>query len=288
MAAMTEPTRSRPRGRPREDRLKPEVPAANQSLEKALGLLKTLSAHDGMSLTELSREAGLAASTAHRLLATLSAHDLVAWDEPSQKWSIGIESLRIGMAFQRRNRILTAGRPEMLRLMEATGETVNLAMLDGFEVVFVAQVECEAPIRAFFRIGDRRSAHASGIGKALLANLTETALDALLKRQDLPSYTPKTLTTPDALRADLSAVRERGWSLDDEEANLGMRCVAAPVFNEHGEARAGISLSGPSLRISDARLPELAQQVRDTAARITELIGGHLLSPSPRSRREGI
>ncbi|MFN3806058.1 IclR family transcriptional regulator [Asticcacaulis sp.] len=279
MATSPEPTPSRPRGRPREGRLKPDAPATNQSLEKALGLLKVLSAHDGMSLTELSREARLAASTAHRLLATLSAHDLVSWDEPSQKWSIGIEALRIGMAFQRRNRILTAGRPEMLRLMEATGETVNLAMLDSFEVVFVAQVECEAPIRAFFRIGDRRSAHASGIGKALLAQLEDRTLDVLLKRRDLPQYTPKTLITPEALRSDLSAIRARGWSLDDEEAHIGMRCVAAPVFNEYGEARAGISLSGPSLRLSDDRLPQLAQQVRETAARITELIGGHLLNP---------
>ncbi|MFT3996527.1 MAG: IclR family transcriptional regulator, partial [Asticcacaulis sp.] len=266
---MTDPVK-RPRGRPREDALKPEAPAANQSLEKALGLLKTLSTRDGMSLTELSRASGLAPSTAHRLLATLSAHELAAWDEASQKWAIGIESLRIGMAFQRRNRILTAGRPEMLRLMEATGETVNLAMLDGFDVVFVAQVECEAAIRAFFRIGDRRSAHASGIGKALLANLSEAALEALLRRRDLPRYTDRTLSTQEDLRADLDRIRARGWSLDDEEANPGMRCVAAPVFNEYGEARAGISLSGPSLRISDARLPELAQQVRDTAARITE------------------
>lgn len=278
---MTDPVK-RSRGRPREVALKPEAPAANQSLEKAMGLLKTLSTRDGMSLSELSRASGLAPSTAHRLLATLSAHELVAWDEASQKWAIGIESLRIGMAFQRRNRILTAGRPEMLRLMETTGETVNLAMLDGFDVVFVAQVECEAPIRAFFRIGDRRSAHASGIGKALLANLSESALDALLRRRDLPRYTDRTLSSPEDLSADLDRIRARGWSLDDEEANPGMRCVAAPVFNEYGEARAGISLSGPCLRISDARLPELAQQVRETAGRITDLIGGHLMNPLSR------
>jgi len=282
---MSDPVK-RPRGRPREDRLKPEAPAANASLEKALGLLKTLSIHDGMSLSELSREAGLAASTAHRLLATLSAHDLVAWDEASQKWSIGIESLRIGMAFQRRNRILTAGRPEMLRLMEATGETVNLAMLDGFDVVFVAQVECEAPIRAFFRIGDRRSAHASGIGKALLSQLNEATLAGLLRRRDLPRYTERTLITPEALHADLSLIRQRGWSLDDEEAHIGMRCVAAPVFNEYGEARAGVSLSGPSLRLSDARLTDLSRQVREAAQRITHLIGGHLLSPSAPIQRD--
>ncbi|WP_040309180.1 IclR family transcriptional regulator, partial [Asticcacaulis biprosthecium] len=194
-----EPVR-RPRGRPREDKTDPK---ANQSLEKALGLLKVLSAHDGLTLTALSDAAAQPPSTVHRLLGTLSAHDFVAFDEATQTWAIGIESLRIGMAFQRRNKLLLAGRPIMTALMEATGETVNMAMLDRFQVVFVSQIECEAPIRAFFRIGERRAAYASGIGKALLAHLPTTRLDQLLKTEHLTALTPATLSDPNALRADL-------------------------------------------------------------------------------------
>jgi IclR family acetate operon transcriptional repressor len=247
-------------------------------LEKALGLLKSLSDHDGLTLTELSEKSALPPSTTHRLLSTLAGHDLVTIDEPSQKWSIGIEALRIGMAFQRRNNILLAGRPVMTDLMEATGETVNMAMLDGFEVVFVSQVECHEPIRAFFGIGQRRASHASGIGKALLAEMPAERIEPFLRGKSLARFTPATITDASALRAELETIRQRGWSIDDEEANAGMRCIAAPIFNAFGEARAGISLSGPSTRLTPDRLPELGQKVRAAADRITALIGGHLLT----------
>ncbi|ESQ86652.1 hypothetical protein ABAC460_22760 [Asticcacaulis sp. AC460] len=269
-----EPIR-RPRGRPREDKTDPKT---NQSLEKALSLLKVLSAHDGMTLTDLSAAADQPPSTVHRLLGTLSANDFVAFDEATQTWAIGIESLRVGMAFQRRNKILLAGRPIMTALMEAIGETVNMAMLDRFQVVFVTQVECEAPIRAFFRIGERRPAYASGIGKALLAHLPASRLDPFLKTEKLTALTPATLADPVALRGDLEAIRTRGWSLDNEEATPGMRCIAAPIFNEFGEARAGISLSGPASRLTDDRIAALGTQVKAAADSISDLIGGRLLS----------
>ena len=269
----------RPRGRPREDwpREDKSDVKVNQSLEKALGLLKAISAQDGMTLTDISQATGLAPSTAHRLLATLAGHDLVACDELRQTWAIGIEALRIGMAFQRRNKLLMAGRPAMTELMQATGETVNLGMLDKNDVVFVAQVECDAPIRAFFRIGERRALYASGIGKALLAHMAEPALERYL-RSPLKALTPATVVDPAKLRDNLDLIRRRGWSLDDEEATPGMRCVAAAVFNEFGEARAGISLSGPSSRLTPDRLDALGERVRATADAVSRLIGGHLLT----------
>lgn len=272
---MTMPPVRRPRGRPREDKADGKT---NQSLEKALRLLKSLSDHDGLNLTELSDKARLPPSTTHRLLSTLSAHDLVAVDEISQKWSIGIEALRIGMAFQRRNKILLAGRPAMTDLMEATGETVNMAMLDAFQIVFVSQVECREPIRAFFGIGQRRAIHASGIGKALLAEMPAERIDECLRAMPLTRFTEATICDPAALHAELALTRERGWAIDNEEANPGMRCIAAAIFNEFGEASAGISLSGPSARLTPERLPELGAQVRATADRISRLIGGHLLA----------
>jgi IclR family acetate operon transcriptional repressor len=275
---MVSASERRPRGRPREEKFLKEDVKTNASLEKALSLLKVLSDHDGLTLTELADKADLPPSTTHRLLSTLSGHDLVANDEPSQKWSIGIEALRIGMAFQRRNKILVAGRPIMTDLMEATGETVNMAILDGFQVVFVSQVECQEPIRAFFRIGERRASHASGIGKALLAEMTPERIDQCLRSQTLTRFTPATITEPQALLEELAMIRKRGWSVDDEEANQGMRCVAAAIFNEFGEARAGISLSGPSTRLTPDRLSELGHQVRAAADRVSERIGGHLLT----------
>jgi IclR family acetate operon transcriptional repressor len=152
---------SRSWGRPREERfLKSQDVPVNQSLEKAMTLLKSLSDHDGLSLSELAGKTGLPPSTAHRLLATLASHELAAMEPSSQKWSIGIEAMRIRAAFQRRNTLISAGRAATTALMEATGETVNLGIRDRFEVVFVSQVECHEPIRAFFAIGQRRTRHA--------------------------------------------------------------------------------------------------------------------------------
>lgn len=262
----------RARGRPRKE----EQPAikANQSLDRALVLLKVISQHDGVTLTDLSAVADLPPSTTHRLLTTLADHKLVEMVEAEQKWTIGIEALRIGMAFQRRTKLAILGRADMLELMERTGETVNLGLFDEGDVVFISQVECHEPIRAFFRTGERRAIHASGIGKALLAEMTPAKVDRILQQKGLPVFTPRTITDPQRLAVELQAIRDRGWSLDDEEANPGMRCIAAPIFNEFSEAIAGISLSGPSARLTSDRIALLGPEVRAQADKLTRLIGG--------------
>jgi IclR family transcriptional regulator, acetate operon repressor len=237
--------------------------------------LKTISQQDGVTLTDLAEQTGLAPSTAHRLLTTLAARELVTISDTDQKWSIGVEALRIGVAFQRRNKIAFAGRTDMLALMESTGETVNLGLLDDDDVVFVAQVECREPIRAFFRIGERRAIHCSGIGKAMLAQMPAAKVRGLLQRHVLTRFTTNTIVDAALLSADLEQVRARGWALDNEEANLGMRCIAAPIFNEYGEANAGISLSGPAARLTPERINALGEAVRAAAGRISNSIGGH-------------
>jgi IclR family acetate operon transcriptional repressor len=143
-------------------------------------------------------------------------------------------------------------------------------------VVFISQVETSDPIRAFFRPGTRGFMHASGIGKALLAEMSRPEVEGIMARKGLPVFTAKTLTSPELLFADLEATRRRGWSLDDEERTLGMRCLAAAIFNEHGEAVAGVSVSRPMVRQPESRLAELGARVRRAAAAITERVGGVL------------
>lgn len=212
-------------------------------------------------------------ATTHRLLGTLAAHGLVEADPVSQTWNIGLEALRIGTAFQRRNNLALLGRPAMQGLMAQTGETVNLALLDQGAAVFVAQVECPQPLRAFFTMGERRALYASGIGKALLAFMPADQQQRVL-RQPLTAFTSKTLTGPTQLQSDLDNIKTRGWALDDEEANIGMRCIAAAIFNEFGEAAAGVSLSGPTARLTLDRVETLAGSVMTCAQTITEISGG--------------
>jgi len=158
--------------------------------------------------------------------------------------------------------------------MEDVGETVNLAVEDQNELVYVTQFESHAPMRAFFRPGRRAPMHASAVGKAMLAEIDDAALTDLLHRKGMPRFTDKTIVDPTALRAELVKTRERGWGVDDEEHTVGMRCVAATIHNEHGEVIAGVSVSGPSVRVTETRLGELGARVVQAAKEITEQIGG--------------
>ncbi len=263
---------ARRRGRPRSESGAAQTPTV-QALDRGLALLSGLARRERATLTELALALGMPASSVHRLLATLQRHGLVAFDEAAQHWRIGVEAFRIGSVFLTRANVVDAAREPMRRLVEATGETANLAIADGAEMVFVSQIETSHPIRAFFRPGARGPMHASGAGKALLAALPWAEVERLLTGAGLPEYTERTLTTPQALRAALETVRAQGWALDDEERHLGMRCVAAVVRGPGGEASAGLSVSGPAARLPDARLGELGQIVRRAADEISRLIG---------------
>ena len=141
-------------------------------------------------------------------------------------------------------------------------------------MVFISQVEAHSALRAFFRAGSRAPIHASGVGKILLAQMPEPRVREILYQRGLPKFTERTLVAPADLFGELAVIGRRGWAIDDEERNLGMRCVAAPVFNEYGEAIAGISVSGPTVRITPERAQELGPRVRRAAEEITASIGG--------------
>ena len=234
----------RKRGRPRSQETDRSSGGA-QALQRGLILLGALAKRDKATLTELALQVGMPPSTAHRLLMTLQAQGYTDFEETTNHWMIGAEAFRTGNSFLRRINVVDAAREDLHDLVAQTGETANLALREDAAVVFVSQVECSNPVRAFFNLGTHTPLHASGIGKAMLSTYARRDVERLLEATGLPDFTGRTLTTPEALFADLDATRERGWSLDDEERNLGMRCVAAPIFNELGQAVAGVSVSGP-------------------------------------------
>jgi IclR family transcriptional regulator, acetate operon repressor len=263
------------RGRPRSLKLAAEPAGSVQAIDRGLGVLAIIAASDGLTLTDLAQRAGLAPSTAHRILASLEAHKFVFHDDERGLWLIGVGAFEVGTAFLRNRRLAGIGRIVMHELMERTGETVNLGIEDGGEVVFISQVESHGALRAFFRAGSRAAIHASGVGKALLAEMTDARVREILYRRGLAKFTERTLVAPADLFQELAAIHRRGWAVDDEERNLGMRCVAAAIFNEYGEAIAGVSVSGPTVRITPERALELGPQVKRAAGEITASIGGH-------------
>lgn len=263
----------RQRGRPRSFNA-PADTASVQSLDRALKILAIVAQGNGLSLSEIAAQSGIAASTAYRMLTTLAQHGMVEFEQSDQLWLIGVETYRMGSAFLRRRNLVERARSVMQELMETTGETANLGVAEDDCVVFVSQVETHQAIRAFFRPGTRSTFHASGIGKAILAHLPAERVGAILRKSGLEAFTLKTLADPQALSKDLGEIRARGWSVDDEERYPGMRCVAAAIFNEFGEPVGGVSVSGPTVRVTPERAAEFGPLVQKAAARITRMIGG--------------
>lgn len=274
------PQAPRRKGRPKSFGSASQPPTI-QSLDRALDVLDALAGASGMTLTELSTALDQSAATMYRVLATLEARQIVEMEPQSQTWHIGAMAFRLGSAFLRRSSVIERARPVMRELMEATGETSNLGIERGGDVMFVSQVETHESIRAFFPPGTTSPMHASGIGKALLSCFGEDQLSRFLRVRTLQKFTEKTLTSADTLREDLAQIRNRGWSFDDEEKAPGMRCVAAPVFGMQGEVLAGISVSGPTSRMPDARINEIGALVRGAAEKLSYGLGAPPAEQSP-------
>ena len=263
----------RARGRPRDWHDKTQQNTI-KSLDRAMAVLEHLSQTQGRALSDIASEMGQSPATVYRVLVTLEGRGMVEFDPGEQLWHIGAQSFIIGARFLRRTSLVERARPIMRRLMEHTGETANLGVEKEGSVLFLSQVETHASIRAFFPPGTLSPLHASGIGKALLAQMDTERLARALHDSQMEAFTPHTITTVDQLHQDLSAIRARGYAIDGEERTLGMRCIAAPVFDMNAEAVAGISVSGPVSRVAESDIDRLSDAVREAAAMLTQAIGG--------------
>lgn len=263
----------RPRGRPKafDDKTGQNTV---QALDRGLALLELVAAKPGLSLSELAAASGEAVATVFRALVTLQGHDMVEAEEGGQLWHIGPGAFRVGSTFLRRTKVVERARHPMDMLMRDSGETANLGIEAGDEVLFLSQVETHEAIRAFFPPGTKAPMHVSGIGKALLAWYGEARVRRVIERKGLERFTDATLGTEGDLLRDLAATRARGYAIDDQERAPGMRCVAAPIFNSHGEPVAGLSVSGPAFRIALEDAARIGGLVRAAADQVTEATGG--------------
>lgn len=246
-----------------------------QSLARALRLLGVVAkADDGLTLTEAANRAELPVSSAHRLLSTLQQERFVRFDQERTRWFVGVEAFVTGSGFLRSRDLTTVARPYMRHLMEESGETVSLAVEEGGQAVYLAQVECRQLMRALASPGQRAPLHSSAVGKLLVAFAGDVRRQSLLKSAKLERFTDRTIVKQAAFQAAVNEARKRRFAIDDEEYAIGLRCVAAPIFNEAQEAVAAISLSGPKARMTDAKLAALARLAQAAAMKITREFGG--------------
>lgn len=248
-----------------------------QSVSRAISILNALAVEEnGLTLTELSQTVHLAPSTTHRLLTTLQQERFVRFDDQRSVWLVGLQAFAVGNAFVRSRELIGMVRPFMRRLMEESGETTNLAVEDREEAVYLAQVECREMMRAFAKPGARVPMTSSAVGKAILAARPDEQVARLLNRVGLQRVTGRSIATPAALKAALSTTRSLGYAVDDEEHAVGLRCVAAALYDEHGDPIAAVSVSGPAARVTEERVPSLGRLVRTVSYEATQALGGVL------------
>ncbi len=237
-----------------------------QSVTRAFRVLDVLAeAGTPLQLAEVAAGAGLAVPTTHRLLRTLLEAGAARQLE-SRAYALGPRL--IGLGERATPPLAESARGVLVRLEDAAQETANLAILDGDLVAYIAQVPSRHRMRMFTEVGRRVLPHASGVGKAMLATLPERRVRDILDRTGLPEYTPTTLTTPEALIADLREGRRRGFAIDDGEQEVGVRCIAVAVPG--AVPPAALSISGPAARMTDAivarAVTELTSAARELAA----------------------
>jgi IclR family acetate operon transcriptional repressor len=257
------------------ERNEEKTPGQVRALARALSILRELGREPaGLSLTELSNRVNLAPSTTHRLLTTLETQRFARLSAVDSRWRIGVETFSTGAAFVRARDIVEIARPTLMDLRDQTGETANLFVSDLTSVVCMVQVDSPHQMRAMFAIGGRLPVHATAAGKIFLAYMREDSAIRMIRGNRPDRLTERTIIDPEKLIEDVRATKARGVSFDNEEHAIGLRCVAAPVFDEFGNISAAISLSGPSARIDMSRHQEIAGHVQRAAVAITTDFGG--------------
>lgn len=242
--------------------------ASVQSLIRAFDLLEILAAAGGeASLTELAQASHLPAATTHRIMRTLAEGGYVHQGR-SRRYSLGPSLIHLG---ERAGRMLgSRANPHLEALAKQTGETANLAILEGDAVVYIAQAASNHTMRMFTEVGRRFSPHSTGVGKALLSQLHDAEVRALLVRTGTPARTPNTITEPEGVLDAIRITRDRGYAIDDAEQELGVRCVAVPVIG--APTITAVSVSGPASRLTLELSHQIAPALRTVAARIAAVL----------------
>ncbi|MBI2842531.1 MAG: IclR family transcriptional regulator [Armatimonadetes bacterium] len=246
-----------------------------KSLGKALNLLEIVTAHEGgIGIMELADKSGIGPSTTHRLLNALIEYGYVRQDGQREKYQTGRKVIQLARVALANHSLRTAALPHMKELRDRTGETVHISVIDGDIAVLIESIESTGSIRVYSPVGGGSGDfHCTSIGKVLLAYMPEQQADAVIAR-GLRRYTANTITSPEKLREQLREIRKSGVAFDDEEREIGVRCVAAPIVDYTGKTVAAMGISAPSVRLTEENKAELAEAVKETAYNISRSYAG--------------
>jgi IclR family acetate operon transcriptional repressor len=244
-----------------------------QVLAKALAVLETLAQHGALSLAELAQAVDQPKSSVFRYLVTLEERGYIRRHPATEQYSLGVKLISLGNLVTGQFNVHEEAIGFMRQLLDKFRETVNLAILEDGQIVYLDILEGTQSVRMAARPGQRDFAHSTAIGKSILSHLPHEDLTAILKRHGLPAMTEATITNLEALQVELQRVRERGYAIDNLENEPGVRCVGAPIFNHHAEVIAAISVSGPASRITPSQVEMIGRELIAATRAISERLG---------------
>jgi IclR family KDG regulon transcriptional repressor len=229
--------------------------------------------HQELSVSEIGTKTGLHRSTAHRILMALEYNDLIKQNPSTGKYHLGIKLFKLGHQAVSQLNLREICRPFLSRLMNDTKETIHLAVLDDDQVLYLDKVEGPHALRMPSRVGRYIPTYCTSLGKAMLSCLDDQEVKSILRRQTLKPHTENTVKNINQLLADLRSVRKRGYAVDNEEIEIGLRCVGAPLRDYTGGMVGAISVAAPSARLSEKNTPVTGRMIIAIAAEISEQLG---------------
>jgi IclR family transcriptional regulator, KDG regulon repressor len=229
--------------------------------------------HQELSVSEIGLKTALHRSTAHRILMALEYNDLIRQNPETGKYRLGIKLFKLGHQAVSHLNLREICRPFLTRIMNETQETVHLAVLDDDHVLYLDKVEGPHALRMPSRVGRHIPTYCTSLGKAMLSCLDEQEVRAIVGKQPLTAYTTNTVKNVEQLLADVRAVRKRGYAVDNEEIEIGLRCVGAPIRDHTGGMVGAISTAAPSARLAEKKIPVFGRLVMAIAAEISEQLG---------------
>jgi DNA-binding IclR family transcriptional regulator len=244
------------------------------AVDRAFDILESLADHaDGLTHSQISTRQHIPKSTASYLLRSLERRGYLLRESETGKYRLGLRVLELERAVLSGLTIRELALPILNWLVETGGLTAHLAILDHGQAVYVEKVDAPGFIKMDTWIGRHMDVHATSVGKALVAYLPKEEVEAILRQHGMRKRTPKTITVPSKYLAELEKVKKQGYAIDDEENNLGVRCVGVPIFNSLGEVQASVAVSGTTEQTGEDALPKVVELVREAARKISKKLG---------------
>ena len=244
-----------------------------QSVERVLDIIEVLSTeHDGIGVTAIANRVGLHKSTVHRLLTTLTGRGYLAHTAEGN-YKIGLKLIEAVSCYINSLELQTEARPYLVQITGELGLTSHLGVLDKDMVVYIEKMDVVSSVRMYSQIGLRMHSYCSSLGKCLLSNYSKKELNGIMKDCSFIRFTNKTIGSIEELHREMAKVRKLGWAMDDEEYEIGHRCIGAPIYDYKGDIIAAISASGPTNLLNDSRIGPVSEYVKTVATELSRSMG---------------